>query len=118
MTARDRALADSEIQEALGSLPGWSRDGDAIQRTYRTDGWPHTLMAVNAIGYACEAGFHHPDLFVSWGEVRVRLWTHTASGITAKDFEMARLIDRVLLQVPDKGSVLTGPPEPLIKPAR
>ena len=33
-----------------------------------TDGWPQTLMAVNAVGYVCEAAYHHADLAVTWGK--------------------------------------------------
>ena len=59
-------------------------------RFYETDGWPTTLMAVNAIGFLCEAADHHPDLTVSWGKLTVRLNTHTAGGVTDKDLELAR----------------------------
>ena len=44
-------------------------------------------MAVNAIGFLCEAAYHHADLAVSWGKFWVKLQTHDAGGITDKDFE-------------------------------
>lgn len=115
MSPRDQALTPAEIQQRLRDLPGWAGEGSAIQRTWKTDGWPMTLMAVNAIGFLCESGFHHPDLMVSWGQVTVRLWTHTAGGVTPKDFEMARRIDAVLAWRPGPGEALTGPPKPLVK---
>jgi 4a-hydroxytetrahydrobiopterin dehydratase len=65
-------------------------------------------MLVNAIGYLCEAADHHPDLLVSWGKVTVRLNTHTAGGVTDKDFEIARKIEEVALWRPPQGGALTG----------
>ena len=50
-------------------------------------------MLVNAIGYCAEAAYHHPDLSVTWGRVTVKLSTHSAGGITDKDFD-ARAPDR------------------------
>ena len=47
-------------------------------------------MLVNAIGYLAEAAWHHPDLAVTWGKVWVKLKTHSAGGITDKDFALAR----------------------------
>ena len=47
-------------------------------------------MLVNAIGYLSEAAYHHPDLSVTWGRITVKLSTHSAGGITDKDFALAR----------------------------
>ena len=32
---------------------------------------------------------HHPDLSISWSEVKVTLSTHSEGGLTANDFELA-----------------------------
>jgi 4a-hydroxytetrahydrobiopterin dehydratase len=97
-------LSPSEIAERLKSLPGWRLENGAILRDYTTDGWPTTLMLVNAIGFVAEAADHHPDLAVSWGKVQVKLWTHSAGGITASDVELAQLIERTALWRPQAGS--------------
>ena len=81
--AKESAYTDSQITEQLKALPGWRHEGGALRRTYKTDGWPTTLMLVNAIGFYAEAADHHPDLEVSWGKVEVSLNTHSAGGITA-----------------------------------
>ena len=86
---------------------GWTTDGDAITRTYATDGWPTTLMAVNAIGFLYEAANHHADLAVSWGSVGVTLSTHSEGGVTGKDHALAAKIDEVVLWRP--GAPLDGP---------
>lgn len=108
-------LSNAEITERLASLPGWRHVDGAIRRRFTTDGWRSTLMVVNAIGYACEAAFHHPDLAVSWATVDVALNTHSARGITMKDFETAALIDRAVLAGPAPESSLTGPPDPIAR---
>jgi 4a-hydroxytetrahydrobiopterin dehydratase len=92
MTAKEPTCSESQIAERLRDLEGWSYEGGVIQRVYTTDGFPKTLMLVNAIGYLAEAADHHPDMLVKWGSVAVTLSTHSAGGITDKDFALARRI--------------------------
>jgi len=103
-------LSSSEIQQRLKALPNWRLENGAIVREYQTDGWPTTLMLVNAIGFVAEAADHHPDLAVSWGKVGVKLWTHSAGGVTASDMELAQLIEQTALWRPPAGgnSALRG----------
>ncbi|MCX8050006.1 MAG: 4a-hydroxytetrahydrobiopterin dehydratase [Methylohalobius sp.] len=92
-------------------LPQWYYEKGWIRRKYRTSGWKGTLMVVNAIGHLAEAAFHHPDLTVSYAFVIVKLMTHSAKGITDKDFELARKIEEVILWRPGEGSALEGTPD-------
>src|SRR5208283_5065630 len=79
-------LTPQQIRARLPvELPTWSLGDGVIERTYKTGDWAHTLMLVNAIGFVCEAAFHHPDLLVSYAKVTVRLSTHEPRGITDKD---------------------------------
>lgn len=107
MAARDSAYSDAKIAERLGTLAGWRYEDQAIRRLYETDGWPVTLMLVNALGFAAEAADHHPDLTVTYRRVGVALSTHSAGGITAKDFELAKKFDEIALWRP-AGGALTG----------
>jgi 4a-hydroxytetrahydrobiopterin dehydratase len=79
----------------LAALPGWRYSDGEIRRSYKTDGWPTTLMLVNAIGFCAEGADHHPDLKVSWGRLVVALSTHSAGGVTDKDFDLARRIEEI-----------------------
>jgi 4a-hydroxytetrahydrobiopterin dehydratase len=101
-------LSSAEIAESLKTLPGWRLEDGAIVRDYTTDGWPTTLMLVNAIGFFAEAADHHPDLAVSWGKIQVKLSTHSAGGVTASDMELAKLIEQTALWRPPAGSALRG----------
>ncbi|MEW5959778.1 MAG: 4a-hydroxytetrahydrobiopterin dehydratase [Chloroflexota bacterium] len=109
MSDQLKVYSEAEIQAKLAQeLPGWFLEGKWIQRQYKTDGWPATLMLVNTIGYVAEAAFHHPDLEVSWAKVGVKLQTHSAAGVTDKDFELAKKIESVVLWRPEPDSVFKG----------
>jgi 4a-hydroxytetrahydrobiopterin dehydratase len=114
--AKPTALSPAEITERLKLLPGWRHEGGGIVRDYPTDGWPTTLMLVNAIGFFAEAADHHPDLAVSWGKVQVKLWTHSAGGVTASDMELARVIEQTATWRPPSGSALRGTTKKFVGP--
>lgn len=115
MSKKEPTYDESEIAERLQALPGWYYEDRWIRRQYKTDGWPTTLMLVNAIGYLAEAAYHHPDLSVSWAKVGVKLATHSAGGITDKDFALARQIEDVVLWRPVEGGALTGTPNKFVR---
>lgn len=94
---REKALPDSEVKEWLAkNLPTWRLEDGWIRRTYKTSGWKSTLMVINTVGHLAEAAWHHPDITASYAWVEVRLQTHTAKGITGKDFALARKIEDVV----------------------
>ena len=92
------------------ALDDWYLEDGWLRRKYNTDGWPTTLMLTNAIGYLCEAAWHHADLAVTWGKLWVKLKTHSAGGITDKDFALAKKIEEVVLWRPPPGGPLEGTP--------
>jgi 4a-hydroxytetrahydrobiopterin dehydratase len=108
----ERSYTETEIKQRLSrDLPHWKLESGSLQRIYRTHSWKATLMVVNTIGHLAEAAWHHPDLAVSYSSVEVRLMTHTAKGITDKDFELASKIEEVILWQPGKsGGALEGTP--------
>lgn len=114
MAQKETTYDQAQIGERLQALPGWYFEDGWIRRVYKTDGWGTTLMLVNAIGYLAEAAYHHPDLSVTWGRITVKLSTHSAGGITDKDFELARKIEDVVLWRPQGGS-LTGTPNKFVR---
>ena len=115
MPEKETTYSEAEIAERLGKLPGWYYEDKWIRRNYKTDGWPTTLMLVNAIGFCAEAAYHHPDLAVTWGRVQVKLATHSAGGITEKDFALARQIEELALWRPPAGAALTGTPNKFVR---
>ena len=116
MATKETTYDEAQIAEKLRDLPGWYFEGGMIRRVYKTDGWPTTLMLVNAIGFIAEAAYHHPDLSVTWGRITVKLSTHSAGGITDKDFELARKIEELALFRPPAGTALApGTPEKFVR---
>ena len=115
MPKKDTTYDKTQIDDKLRELPGWYFEDGWIRRVYKTDGWPTTLMLVNAIGYLAEAAYHHPDLSVTWGRLIVKLSTHSAGGITDKDFELARRIEEVVLWRPPQGGGLEGTPNKFVR---
>ncbi len=114
MATKEPTYSDAQIEAKLKEFPGWWYEDGWIRRNYKTDGWPTTLMLVNAIGYIAEAAYHHPDLSVTWGRVIVKLQNHAAGGITDKDFELAREIEEIVLWRP-KGGALEGTPNKFVR---
>ena len=110
----ERVYAEAEIVEKLAQeLPHWYYENGWIRRKYRTSGWKGTLMVVNTIGHLAEAAWHHPDLTVSYAFVIVKLVTHSAKGITDKDFSLAQKIESVIQwdAHAESGGILEGTPE-------
>ncbi len=71
----DKTLYTDDVVKAQLKEKGpdeWYLEDGWIRRKSNTDGWPQTLMAVNAIGYLCEAAWHHADLSITWGKLWVQ----------------------------------------------
>jgi 4a-hydroxytetrahydrobiopterin dehydratase len=115
--AKGPVYTEADIPGKLAELglTGWYLEDGWLRRKFTTDGWPTTLLLVNAIGYLAEAAWHHPDLAVTWGKVWVKLKTHSAGGITDKDFALARQIEATALWRPPAGGPLEGTPNKFVK---
>jgi len=86
-------LSDIEIQRELGALSGWTRKGDTLMKTFVFPGFRDGIDWVGRVADLAETMDHHPDLDIRYNKITVCLSTHSAGGITAKDFELARAID-------------------------
>lgn len=110
MVSQDEPIytAEQVVEKLKTLLPNWEYRDGWIRRQYRTIGWPYTMLVVNTIAHLAEAACHHPDLAVSYAEVHVKLMTHSAKGITNKDFELAQLIEQQVMWRPAEGAALEG----------
>src|SRR3979490_2278879 len=87
-------LSDISIQRELGNLPGWSRRGEVITKTFQFRDFLTGIDFVAAVAKAAGGADHHPDIDIRYTKVTCALSTHSAGGITQKDLDMARKIDR------------------------
>ncbi|MFI5337114.1 MAG: 4a-hydroxytetrahydrobiopterin dehydratase [Opitutales bacterium] len=86
-------LSDQEIDEALHALPGWSRDGHSLAKTFQFHTFREAMSFMVRVAFEAEALDHHPDWINVYNRVVVRLNTHDAGGkITAQDVTLARRI--------------------------
>ncbi len=87
-------LADAALETHLADLPNWQRSQETIVATYAMATFPHAIALVAAAAAEAEAADHHPDMDIRWRRVAFALTTHDAGGLTVKDLDLARAIDR------------------------
>ena len=92
-------LSEEEVASALGRVPEWTREGDAILRTIRCPSFREAIALVVSVADAAEAADHHPDMLIRWRRVAFTLSTHASGGLTAKDFALAAEIDRLATRI-------------------
>jgi 4a-hydroxytetrahydrobiopterin dehydratase len=91
-------LEENQIATALATAPQWTRQGDAIARTFQFKDFPAAVKFVDAVAVAAEQAWHHPDIDIRWNKVTLALTTHDAGGLTQKDFDLARQFDQLSLR--------------------
>ncbi|NEP01845.1 MAG: 4a-hydroxytetrahydrobiopterin dehydratase [Symploca sp. SIO2E9] len=89
-------LSSTEIQERAKKLEGWSVEGKKLELTFKFPGFVEAIAFVNQMVEPAEAIQHHPDLAISYNKVTVSLTTHDAGGLTAKDFDLAQTISKLV----------------------
>lgn len=88
-------IALNEIRMALSGLSGWSISSDRIAKEFGFADFATALMFMNRCALEIHKLDHHPEWTNIYGRVFVELTTHEAGGITAKDIELAKLMDTI-----------------------
>jgi 4a-hydroxytetrahydrobiopterin dehydratase len=89
-------LKGEEIAKLQSQVPGWQViDEHHLTKTRTFPDFVSALDFVNRVGAIAEHEGHHPDLYLSWGKVEIRIWTHKIDGLTESDFILAAKIDRL-----------------------
>jgi 4a-hydroxytetrahydrobiopterin dehydratase len=89
------ALSPEEVTSRLVALPDWRIENGELTRTFRFEDFSAALAFVNRLGERAEEANHHPDIDIRYNRVRLGLVTHDAGGLTAKDFDLAAIADRL-----------------------
>ena len=86
-------LEAGEIQKQLEKSNAWQLKGAAIQKQFVFNSFMPAIAFVNRVAPLAEAADHHPDITIQYKKVTLSLSTHSAGGLTQKDFDLARQID-------------------------
>ena len=91
-------LDDEKIEEKLGELVNWNKEGKEIKREVVAADFVSAIGFVNSVAILSETLDHHPNIDIyGWNKVRVSISTHDAGGLTELDFELAEKIDNIKL---------------------
>lgn len=86
-------LTSDAIEDRLRHLPGWRHGGAAIRKEFTFAGFPEAVAFVSRLVGPAEAADHHPDLAIHYRRVEVTFTTHSAGGLTVKDFDGAVAVE-------------------------
>jgi 4a-hydroxytetrahydrobiopterin dehydratase len=95
-TSLDAAAVDA----ALVDLPGWSREGAALRRTFRFADFKQAFAFMTRCALQAEVMNHHPEWRNVYATVEVALTTHDTGGITTWDLELARYMSQAAGEPP------------------
>jgi 4a-hydroxytetrahydrobiopterin dehydratase len=91
----DDLLSEGEIRRHLGDLPEWRYFANGLHKEFRFRGFRASIAFVDRLAEQASAAGHHPDIEIHFNRVIVSLTTHDAGGVTAKDVQLAKAIERV-----------------------
>ena len=84
-----------ELQKQLGG--DWEVvDEHHLEKTYEFEDFKQALAFTNRVGQVAEKQGHHPDVYLTWGKVELKIWTHKIDGLTESDFVFAAKADNAL----------------------
>ena len=87
-----QALAD--LQSKLDN--GWHVMNERhLEKEFNFKNFLEALAFTNKVGELAEQQGHHPDIYLSWGRVKITLWTHKINGLSESDFILAAKMDRL-----------------------
>ena len=88
----DAKTINSLAKEISGK---WKIKGKQLERSFKFPDFKKAWDFTNKVGKIAEQQQHHPDIFLTWGEVRLNLSSHQAGGLSENDFIMAARIDQL-----------------------
>jgi 4a-hydroxytetrahydrobiopterin dehydratase len=89
-------LRGEELNALAGKVDGWSVVNEHhIEKSFAFPDFRKALEFTNRVGEVAEEQGHHPDIFLTWGKVGIKTWTHKIDGLTESDFILAAKIDQL-----------------------
>jgi len=92
-----KKLDADAAKAATAELDGWTLEegGLAITRRFKFSDFSAAFGFMARAALAAEKLDHHPEWSNVYNRVEVRLTTHSAGGLTGRDFELARMMDAI-----------------------
>lgn len=84
-----------ELMRRLSERWETYESGTRLRATFSFDDFEGALRFTNRVGEVAEAEGHHPEICVTWGEARVKVWTHAIDALSENDFILAAKIDEL-----------------------
>jgi 4a-hydroxytetrahydrobiopterin dehydratase len=92
----DHPLGTVRCDSLVGQLSdGWAITEGRLEKEFIFKNFRQALEMVNVVGVIAEEQGHHPNIFLTWGKVKITLFTHKVGGLTVDDFILASKIDRL-----------------------
>ncbi len=91
-------LDPASVPELLKGLPAWRLDterGGVIRRDFVFADFAEAFAFMAQVALIAEKRNHHPEWSNVYNRVTISLTTHDAKGLSMKDIELARLIEKV-----------------------
>ena len=91
-------LEGEELNRMARELGGGWRviDGHHLEKEYKFPDFRQALAFTNRVGELAENQGHHPDIYLTWGKVKLQVWTHQINGLTESDFILAAKADKLV----------------------
>lgn len=88
-------LSDMQIREYLQEISGWKLEDNKIKKFFKFSDFKEALVFVGKVAAVAEEGSHHPDIFISYNQVELTIWTHRINGLSINDFIIAARLDGI-----------------------
>jgi 4a-hydroxytetrahydrobiopterin dehydratase len=90
-------LKGNDLKKLAAELnPAWQIVKEhQLEREFKFRDFREALTFTNRVGELAEEQGHHPDIYLTWGIVKVTTWTHKIDGLTESDFILAAKVDRL-----------------------
>ncbi|RYJ52713.1 4a-hydroxytetrahydrobiopterin dehydratase [Flavobacterium petrolei] len=90
-----KTYTEESIQIALKELKDWKFVNNGIEKNFKFKDFTQALGFIVQVGVVAEKSSHHPELFNVYSKVTIRLTTHDANGVTDKDIDLAKAIEKM-----------------------
>ncbi|TDD78760.1 4a-hydroxytetrahydrobiopterin dehydratase [Flavobacterium caseinilyticum] len=90
-----KTYTEETVKTELKDLKNWKFINNGIEKNFKFLDFTQALGFIVQVGVMAEKESHHPELFNVYNKVTIRLTTHDANGVTDKDIDLAKAIEKI-----------------------